>query len=236
MNFFDSSILSFLNGFAHHSRGFDLLIELLEDNILLKGGIPVAILWWFWFQTKGEDHPRRERIILTFISPMVALFFARALAWMLPFRPRPLQNPDIHFILPYDMDAETLESWSSFPSDHAVLLFALAVGIVFISRKVGWWLIAYILVVALFPRLYLGIHYPTDLLAGALIGTAFTWFFITREKFGRPVARYALSWLDRQPGLFYSCFFLLSFEIGTMFDSVREVCHFIFRAVRAMLA
>jgi len=59
-----------------------------------------------------------------------------------------------------------------FPSDHAVLFFALATGLFMAHRKLGIAAYAWVIVAICFPRLYLGIHWPTDVIAGAAVGVA----------------------------------------------------------------
>lgn len=58
----------------------------------------------------------------------------------------------------------------SFPSGHTMASFAAAAIILHANRKFG--IAAYILAVLIaFSRLYLYVHFPTDVLAGAVIGT-----------------------------------------------------------------
>lgn len=62
-------------------------------------------------------------------------------------------------------------SSAAFPSGHAVLVFVLAAAAFFVSRQ--WF--PYFLggaVLTSLARVYVGVHWPTDVLAGALLGTA----------------------------------------------------------------
>ena len=63
----------------------------------------------------------------------------------------------------------------SFPSDHATTVGAVAVGLLLVERRLG--LIAMVASVAMaFTRVYVGAHYPLDVLAGLVLGgtVAFT--------------------------------------------------------------
>jgi undecaprenyl-diphosphatase len=229
MDYFDSSIILFLNGFSRISKEFDYLLAFMMGNYLLKGGILVTILWWFWFRDKKQSQLLRERIVLTLVSCFVAIFLARILAYALPFKLRPLHNAMLHFNLPYGISPITLDSWSAFPSDHAVLFFALATGILSISRKIGILVMTYVLIVICFPRVYFGLHYPTDILGGALLGMGIVWL-VMKTKIRRHITQTAMHWLNKEPGSFFACFFLLTYQIATMFDPIRDIASFIFRA------
>jgi undecaprenyl-diphosphatase len=59
----------------------------------------------------------------------------------------------------------------SFPSDHAVMAGAVATGLWFVSRRLG--IVATIAAVLMaFARVYIGAHYPQDVLAGLALGCA----------------------------------------------------------------
>jgi undecaprenyl-diphosphatase len=57
----------------------------------------------------------------------------------------------------------------SFPSDHAAVAFAIAFGVLAFSRRAGLLFLATATLLGL-SRVALGLHYPTDVLAGAVVG------------------------------------------------------------------
>jgi membrane-associated phospholipid phosphatase len=83
----------------------------------------------------------------------------------------------------------------SFPSDHTTIAVALAVGVWLVSRRLG----ALALVLAAleaFSRVYLGQHYPHDVIAGAVLSTVIMlggWPLVRR-----PLAGLA-GWLETTP-------------------------------------
>ena len=74
----------------------------------------------------------------------------------------------------------------SFPSSHAVNNFAIATMFTWYYRRWRYWFFAWAAVVAL-SRVFVGVHYPSDIAGGALIGTGVAlavialWQFITRR-------------------------------------------------------
>lgn len=74
----------------------------------------------------------------------------------------------------------------SFPSDHAALAFALAGTLTFYYPKMIWiWFIcAFIIALS---RIYVGVHYPFDVIAGACVGSmsALAVRFFADKKLGR---------------------------------------------------
>lgn len=80
----------------------------------------------------------------------------------------------------------------SFPSAHATTAFAGAVLLGWLWPR-GRIAFAVLAILIAFSRVYLGVHYPTDVLAGAAIGSAFAVAVIAavertrfRERFVRP--------------------------------------------------
>ena len=75
---------------------------------------------------------------------------------------------------------------------------------------------------------YLGIHYPTDILMGALIGVFMGWLFHL-PAVRRPLTGWTFRWLDASPAEFYAFSFLLTSQICELFDPVRSILNFISR-------
>ncbi len=85
-------------------------------------------------------------------------------------RLRPCQNPELASHIHHIIECGT---GYSFVSSHAANHFALAVflGLIF-KEKIKWFLPVLILWASLicFAQVYVGYHYPSDILAGAVIG------------------------------------------------------------------
>ena len=195
---------------------------------LVKGGVIFTVLWWAW----ASRRPRaRELVVCAILGSLVALLITRSIAFLLPFRPRPMFDPAIHFRAPPGWEGGGLIDWSAFPSDHAAVFVALAVGVWAVSRAAGLFGLAWTGAVILWPRLYLGIHRPTDLLVGALIG-----FLSAKAVDAEPIQKRVGVMLDkageRSPGLLHAVLFLTSFEMAELFDGARRLAVFAVRVLR----
>lgn len=224
MNRLDLAVLYFINLLAHRSFVFDELMVLVSNNNFLKGALVFAVMWYVWFQYE-DDRNKHEYLLAGVGASFVGLTLAKILTWMI-VRPRPFNEPSVELRIPYGIQAANWEGLSSFPSDHGVLFFALAMGIFFASRRAGWLMFIYISVFICLPRIYLGIHYPSDVLAGAAIGLSTGWL-VHLPAIRKPFTNWALKWLDAKPGQFYACSFLVTYMICELFDPAIKVVSFI---------
>jgi len=218
-----------MKGLHNISEAYPMLnhfFVFISTNDFLKGGIVVSLLWFFWFQGDKNINEKRRQIICTLVSCLIAIAIGRLLARVLIFRERPVLNENYASFFPNKHIADGLYLNSSMPSDHAVMFCALATGIFLISKKIGILAYIYISCFVLFPRVYLGYHYATDIITGAAIGISITLIY-SFIKISDDISSRVMQFSIRYKGLFYLLFFWLSFQIGTMFDSSRMIAHYI---------
>jgi tRNA A-37 threonylcarbamoyl transferase component Bud32/membrane-associated phospholipid phosphatase len=128
-------------------------------------GVFVLLTWWlavaimlFW---------RRWRHLFVWIGTMFLVSNLGDLAAGLIMRPRPL-------------GVEILTSWDGFsmPSRPVAVLAATLINVLYALipsgklRDRGKWVVAGLLAVVVFGRLYLGVDHPTDALTGVVLGVA----------------------------------------------------------------
>jgi undecaprenyl-diphosphatase len=104
-------------------------------------------------------------------------------------RPRPCHNEAIKDLV-YLPNGHCGGAYG-FISSHACNVFALAVFITHVLKKyyskIGWVMFSWATLVA-YSRIYMGVHYPGDVLVGAAVGALIGWGFVkVLFKFSSPV-------------------------------------------------
>jgi undecaprenyl-diphosphatase len=119
----------------------------------------------FLARGKWRSVSGRHGVIAAGLSVALALAIAQVIAhiWERP-RPYVAHADTAHLFIQASHD-------SSFPSDHATAAFAIAVSLLLRHRRIG--VLAMIMATVLsVARVMVGTHYPGDVLAGALLGSA----------------------------------------------------------------
>jgi undecaprenyl-diphosphatase len=124
-----------------------------------------ALVVLFVLLPGARRHAGRRVAVAAAASAAVALAIGAVLSHLVD-RARPfVSDPGgVHQFTHHAADA-------GFPSDHATASFAIATAIVLRNRR--WGIVALVLATLLaLTRVAIGVHYPSDVLAGAALGAA----------------------------------------------------------------
>lgn len=175
-----------INGRAGHHANLDPIMIFTANDLIFLLPLLLLLLWfglarWSPLIQRGSrtDAARMEGhvgALLAVIGAAIALGINVLIGHLL-FEPRPFAaHPSlVHKLIPYPADA-------SFPSDHTAISFAIATVLMSVAltlwrRAVADGLAFFCAFMALlaaiaigFARVYAGVHYPGDILGGALCG------------------------------------------------------------------
>lgn len=141
--------------------------------------LAIALLLWFWFRGQAET---RRTLLQAGIALLIALSINFSFALTL-YVPRPFAVG-----LGNNFLAHALET--SFPSDHGTFLWSLGFGILF-TRRLTLTALAIVVIGLLtaWARIYLGVHFPLDMLGSLLIS-------LFAAMLALPIGRRLVPWLS----------------------------------------
>lgn len=181
---YDNTLLFMINGLAGHSAWVDKIIMILSEYGPVVFGLYLIGLW-FSGNSISEVTENRKRALYAFFAAMLAMGMNQVISHVW-YRNRPYLDQPVTRLLQGAQDA-------SFPSDHAAGAFSIA-GSLFGRTAGSNLLMAFAILVAL-SRVYVGLHYPSDILGGMMTGLVSSWL-IERNKglLDKPVALLLAIW------------------------------------------
>lgn len=155
----DTQIFYALNSLAGQSHFLDSVIVFFASYLAYILGLSFFALVYF------SKYPVREKweiFWVTSIASIVSRFGVAEVIRLFYHRPRPFAAlPNVHQLL-------TDSAWS-FPSGHSTFFFAMATALYLYNKKWGtWFFVTTILITT--ARVIAGVHYPSDIIGGAVIG------------------------------------------------------------------
>jgi undecaprenyl-diphosphatase len=158
----DASVLHALNGFLfRHDAVEDPLVTYVNLAEILFLAMLVLAFLFAGGQRRAET---RRTAVAAGLSAGLGLAAAKVISTIVD-RPRPfVTHPDaVHLFTRHAADP-------GFPSDHATAAFAIGVAIFLRNRAWGTVVLVAAAVLSV-GRVAMGVHYPTDVIGGAVLGT-----------------------------------------------------------------
>nr|WP_256515314.1 undecaprenyl-diphosphatase [Alsobacter ponti] len=168
-------IFLLLNASAHPQGATVSLANFVSSDLVLGVALLLVALW-AW-----GNHDKRAALLATAAATVVALGVNQLLG-QLWYEPRPFMVG-----LGHTLAAHAPEN--SFPSDHGTFVFT--VGLALIATGASWrWgvLVSAVGVAVAWARIYLGLHFPIDMLSSAVVAGACSGL---AAAFRRPVGHFA---------------------------------------------
>ena len=128
---------------------------------LIGAGVAAFIICWI---VKNKNWKVLWRALATLLLSRGIITEGIRFFW---HRPRPFISHSVNLLLNHDNSG-------SFPSGHMTFLFALAAAVYFYNKKIGW-LLFILSFLAGVARVFAGVHYPSDILVGIIIGVFSAW-------------------------------------------------------------
>jgi len=157
MENFNQLIFKWIFQFSHRNFVSDWF------GIFLSQYLPYLLVLGFLFLVFSQPDWRKR--VFIFAEGALAVIIARGII-----------TEFIRFFYHHPRPFETLgftplvgESGYSFPSGHAAFFFTLAIVVFYFNRKMGIWYFV-LSAVSVIARIFVGVHWPIDVLGGVLIG------------------------------------------------------------------
>lgn len=136
-------------------------------SLLGKGGIFLILLSFVLLLIRKTRRFGTAMLLGLAIGAIAVNVFLKV--WVA--RPRPYADPEGFYYPLWVMLGQFVESDMSFPSGHTNAAFAAMVPVFLLGKKQWSWLALVFGVLMGVSRIYLVVHYPTDVIAGLLTGT-----------------------------------------------------------------
>lgn len=214
--FIDIPAVKLLNSFANRNARLDTLFYVFDTYFTFSGVVLIALISACWF---SDDRVQtRARILVATLASLGAGALSRFLQHHLPTHIRPYYDPAIGFHAPALLE-KPFNTWNCFPSDHAAVFSGLAVTVYLVRPRWGLLAAAWLVLIES-ARVYMGAHYPSDLVGGAAFAAMVVW--ASQSPWIVSVGRRLMLWERSSRPIFYMLAFFTLYQIGTLFLDIRR--------------
>ncbi len=175
----DEALFVAINGLVGRSYLVDKIVMLIISDYLVPGALGLLLLS-MWFIGKSQD--KREEYQIGVFVCLTSMALSNLTVLVLNtfyFRPRPFIDHDVNLLFYEPTDP-------SFPSNAIAATCSIAMGILGVNKQLS---IVPLIFVGLYglARIYAGIHYPLDIVGGAVIAATITFLVFKLSTLIRPL-------------------------------------------------
>ncbi|WP_302862448.1 phosphatase PAP2 family protein [Mucilaginibacter sp. L3T2-6] len=203
---------------------------MFTENPLLRGGPIFFCICYLWFST--NDVNVRVKIIMGGIACILGVLISVFCQSHVPIHVRPVYDNRLGLvnILKWNQDSTDKRIYS-FPSDTATLYFALVTIVFLQSRKMGLLSFLWAVLTVGVCRVAVGVHYPSDILAGMILGTTLVLVLSTIAGLTKWLSKRILRY---DPGQKYlNIFFVfLCLEAYSLFPGLSQIFYFFIQLLK----
>ena len=227
----DVATVLFFNKLCGKSQFWDTLALLFLSVDALRTAILVALIVGIWQYGKSKSDKNAQRRVLFILFSIVITLGVIEILNALIDSPRPivtLGNLIYNPITTPDTQYLWKEGWvrnpkhGSFPSDTVALLATMACGLFLWNRLLGLAAFLFILLAGILPRLYFGLHYPSDMALGVIVAI-FSTAVIEKVDLFKSLSEKILKFENKYPYIFGVISFYLAYVIAEKFILLRKL-------------
>jgi len=151
----DELIFQYFNGMAVTISILNPVMRFLSEKAEYLFYLGIVVYWF------TRSRKNRQLFITALVSACVGFGVGQLFSYFF-YRDRPFVQGTVNQLIEHSANA-------SFPSDHAIGAFVIATAIYLFRKKDGiiWLVLGGLIALS---RIWNGVHYPSDVVAGALIG------------------------------------------------------------------
>lgn len=191
----------------------------------LQGLAVVSLVWCCWFS--GIEAELRAHIVSGTFAAILAGLIAYLLHQTLPTSPRPIFDPLLQLHVPAVLgDIGISPNSRTFPSERATMFAGLAIVVFLIRPKLGLLALGCTMLADV-SRIYLGLHYPADIMGSYSLAAAMVW--LAQMQWSSELGLRFVRWESISPSTFYMCAFLACYQVTTAFQDLRDLAGILLR-------
>ena len=180
----DEKVFHWINGLAGHVSFFDRIIEWLVSDYMTPVALALVLVG-LWFA--GSDMLTRQMYQIGLFVALTSMALSSLAVYIINwqyFRPRPFVDHDVTLLFYQPTD-------SSFPANSMAATFGIAAAVWGVNRRIGTVLLIAATLYG-FARVYAGVHYPLDIVAGALIAMVITFLVFKLKDLLEPLPTWVI--------------------------------------------